>query len=264
VADALLPGILKTARMGYDGKGQVRVRTRGRAGRRLGRPATGALRAGEAAAAAAGVLGHRGARCATATCVHLPVQRNLHRDGILAVTEVYDGQSAAGALSQQAHCRHESIAEGLAYVGVLCVEFFVLDCQPDAQAWAAWSSTKWRRALTTAATTAWTPAMCRSSSCRCAPWPACRWSQPRQHSPCHHAEPAGRPVARQASPDLGQVLALPGAHLHLYGKLQASKGRKMGHLTLTGATVAEVQANALCRPAAFSAWRPCRVLRPAP
>jgi 5-(carboxyamino)imidazole ribonucleotide synthase len=32
----LLPGILKTARMGYDGKGQVRVKTRRRAGRRLG------------------------------------------------------------------------------------------------------------------------------------------------------------------------------------------------------------------------------------
>jgi phosphoribosylaminoimidazole carboxylase PurE protein len=36
-APDLLPGILKTARMGYDGKGQVRVKTRRRAGRRLGR-----------------------------------------------------------------------------------------------------------------------------------------------------------------------------------------------------------------------------------
>jgi 5-(carboxyamino)imidazole ribonucleotide synthase len=41
------------------------------------------------------------------------------------------------------------------------------------------------------------------------------------------------------------VLALPGAHLHLYGKLSANKGRKMGHLTITGATVAEVHATAL-------------------
>jgi len=32
------------------------------------------------------------------------------------------------------------------------------------------------------------------------------------------------------------VLALPGAHLHLYGKTQARRGRKMGHLTLTAAT----------------------------
>ena len=41
------------------------------------------------------------------------------------------------------------------------------------------------------------------------------------------------------------MLALPGAFLHLYGKDSASKGRKMGHLTLTGATVAQVRATAL-------------------
>jgi 5-(carboxyamino)imidazole ribonucleotide synthase len=34
------------------------------------------------------------------------------------------------------------------------------------------------------------------------------------------------------------VLALPGAHLHLYGKAEARRGRKMGHLTLTAATPA--------------------------
>jgi 5-(carboxyamino)imidazole ribonucleotide synthase len=30
------------------------------------------------------------------------------------------------------------------------------------------------------------------------------------------------------------VLALPGVMLHLYGKLGARKGRKMGHITITG------------------------------
>ena len=79
----LLPGILKTARMGYDGKGQVRVKT----------PA-------ELAAAWADLKGVPCvlekmlplqlecsvivARGADGTCVNLPVQRNLHRDGILA------------------------------------------------------------------------------------------------------------------------------------------------------------------------------------
>jgi len=43
------------------------------------------------------------------------------------------------------------------------------------------------------------------------------------------------PQGRERTPDWAQVLALPGAHLHLYGKTQARKGRKMGHLTLTGA-----------------------------
>jgi 5-(carboxyamino)imidazole ribonucleotide synthase len=32
------------------------------------------------------------------------------------------------------------------------------------------------------------------------------------------------------------VLALPGARLHLYGKAEARRGRKMGHLTVTAAT----------------------------
>jgi 5-(carboxyamino)imidazole ribonucleotide synthase len=44
------------------------------------------------------------------------------------------------------------------------------------------------------------------------------------------------------TPPWDQILALPGAHLHLYGKTTAKKGRKMGHLTLTGATVEAVKA----------------------
>ena len=41
------------------------------------------------------------------------------------------------------------------------------------------------------------------------------------------------------------VLALPGAHLHLYGKTEARRGRKMGHLTLTGPDAASVRDRAL-------------------
>jgi 5-(carboxyamino)imidazole ribonucleotide synthase len=41
------------------------------------------------------------------------------------------------------------------------------------------------------------------------------------------------------------VLALPGVHLHLYGKLTASKGRKMGHLTVTAATPEQARSAAL-------------------
>ena len=37
------------------------------------------------------------------------------------------------------------------------------------------------------------------------------------------------------------MLALPGTHLHLYGKLSARAGRKMGHLNITGASVAQVR-----------------------
>jgi 5-(carboxyamino)imidazole ribonucleotide synthase len=47
------------------------------------------------------------------------------------------------------------------------------------------------------------------------------------------------------SPPWDRVLALPGTHLHLYGKLTASKGRKMGHLNITGTSAPEVRATAL-------------------
>ena len=40
---------------------------------------------------------------------------------------------------------------------------------------------------------------------------------------------------------LTTVLALPGVHLHLYGKTQPRRGRKMGHLTCTAATLGQAR-----------------------
>ena len=57
--------------------------------------------------------------------VSLPVQRNLHRGGILAVTEVFE-QNLPAALAQQAQAATKNIVSELDYVGVLCVEYFVL------------------------------------------------------------------------------------------------------------------------------------------
>jgi 5-(carboxyamino)imidazole ribonucleotide synthase len=50
---------------------------------------------------------------------------------------------------------------------------------------------------------------------------------------------------KAATPPWAEVLALPGTHLHLYGKADAKRGRKMGHLTVTGATVDAARATAL-------------------
>ena len=58
-------------------------------------------------------------------CVNFAPQRNLHREGILAVTEAYAGNMPP-ALADQAVAAARNIAEELNYVGVLCVEFFVL------------------------------------------------------------------------------------------------------------------------------------------
>jgi 5-(carboxyamino)imidazole ribonucleotide synthase len=49
----------------------------------------------------------------------------------------------------------------------------------------------------------------------------------------------------ESTPPWNEVLALPGAHLHLYGKRSARRGRKMGHLTITGPNAAQVRGVAL-------------------
>jgi len=46
-------------------------------------------------------------------------------------------------------------------------------------------------------------------------------------------------------PPWAQVLALPGVHLHLYGKTEARRGRKMGHLTITAAHADDARQTAL-------------------
>jgi 5-(carboxyamino)imidazole ribonucleotide synthase len=120
----LLPGILKTARLGYDGKGQVRVKTAAELAAAWGSvgQVPCVLEKMLPLQLECSVIVARGADGAT---VHLPVQRNLHRDGILAVTEVYE-ENLPPALASQAVGAAISIAQGLDYVGVLCVEFFVL------------------------------------------------------------------------------------------------------------------------------------------
>jgi 5-(carboxyamino)imidazole ribonucleotide synthase len=72
--------------------------------------------------------------------------------------------------------------------------------------------------------------------------------QPRQHSPAIMLNLLGDiwldAQGLSRTPDWQAVLALPGAHLHLYGKTEARAGRKMGHLNITGADVATVKATA--------------------
>ena len=75
-------------------------------------------------------------------------------------------------------------------------------------------------------------------------------TQPRQHSAAVMLNLLGDlwfpdGAATQTEPDWAAVLALPGTHLHLYGKTEARKARKMGHLTVTGTTPESARATAL-------------------
>lgn len=240
VNDALLPGILKTARMGYDGKGQIRVKTReelARAWDELSHVAC-VLEKMLPLAHECSVIVARGR---DGTIVNLPVQRNLHRDGILAVTEVYEGNVPA-AQAEQAITAAKSVAQGLDYVGVLCVEFFVLDdgmlvvneIAPRPHNSGHYSQN----------------AMDVSQfdlQVRC--MTNLPLVQPRQHSATIMLNLLGdlwfKDGDTAQSPAWDQVLALPGAHLHLYGKVDAKRARKMGHLNITAATPEKARETAL-------------------
>ena len=237
VRDELLPGILKTARLGYDGKGQVRVKTRAELAAAWSelKNVPCVLEKMLPLKAECSVIVARGADGAM---VNFPAQLNLHRDGILAVTEVYEG-NLPPALARQAVEATQSIAEGLQYVGVLCVEFFVL--QDD-------SLVVNEMAPRPHNSGHYTLDACDQSQfdLQVRTLAGLPLVQPRAYCPSIMLNLLGDVwLAFNDAPPWDQVLALPGTHLHLYGKLKASKGRKMGHLNITGSTVAEVRATAL-------------------
>jgi 5-(carboxyamino)imidazole ribonucleotide synthase len=248
VTDNLLPGILKTTRMGYDGKGQVRVRTRAELAAAWAdlKSVPCVLEKMLPLQLECSVIVARGA---DGTCVNLPVQRNLHRDGILAVTEVYEGNLPA-ALASRAVAAAKSIADGLQYVGVLCVEFFVLDeSNPAAAGLGGLVVNEMAPRPHNSGHYSMDACDVSQFDLQVRTLAGLPLTQPRQHSPSIMLNLLGDIWPGQGSeagaPEWAKVLALPGTHLHLYGKSKASKGRKMGHLNITGATVQQVRATAL-------------------
>jgi 5-(carboxyamino)imidazole ribonucleotide synthase len=154
---------------------------------------------------------------------------------------VHEGCVSA-AQAGQAVAATRAIAQGLDYVGVLCVEFFGLEdgslvvneMAPRPHNSGHWSldAADLSQFELQVRTLAGLPLV-----------------QPRQHSPAIMLNllgdlwfPAG---AAETTPDWAGVLALPGTHLHLYGKPGARPGRKMGHLTVTGAFQHDVRTIAL-------------------
>jgi 5-(carboxyamino)imidazole ribonucleotide synthase len=239
----LFPGILKTSRMGYDGKGQIRVQTREQLAEAWAqlKNVPCVLEKMLPLQAECSVIVARGA---DGQMVNFPVQLNLHRAGILAVTSVFEG-AVPPDLAAQAVAATRAIAEGLNYVGVLCVEFFILEGgqlvvnemapRPHNSGHYTMNACDQSQFDLQVRTLAGLPL-----------------TQPRQHSPAIMLNLLGdlwpepsHSGKGPTSPAWGPVLALPGTHLHLYGKLSARPGRKMGHLNITGATPEAVRATAL-------------------
>jgi 5-(carboxyamino)imidazole ribonucleotide synthase len=242
VPEDLLPGVLKTARMGYDGKGQVRVHTReelAMAWERLNRVPCVLEKLLPLSCELSVIL----ARGDDGAGVHYPVQRNLHRDGILALTEV-PAPGVSQALQQQAVDAAMRIADELSYVGVLCVEFFVLqDGTLVANEMAPRPHNSGHYTID-ACDVSQFELQVRALA-------ALPLTAPRQHSAALMLNLLGDLWYRSAaqhepsSPPWDAVLGLPGVHLHLYGKSEARRGRKMGHLTVTAPSAQEARTVAL-------------------
>jgi len=251
VPDQLLPGILKTTRMGYDGKGQARVATRAELA-----AAWSALGGVSAVLEQRLPLEHEVSvivvRSADGQIVHFPLQQNLHRDGILAVTQV-PAPDVSAALQQQAIDAAQRVAESLGYVGVLCVEFFVLqDGRLVANEMAPRPHNSGHYSIDACDLSQFDLQVRAMTG---APLLA-----PRLHSAAVMLNLLGDlwfvgavtgASAAAREPDWAQVLALPGVHLHLYGKTAPRPARKMGHLTVTAASAGEARHVALQAAAAL-------------
>ncbi len=236
----LLPGLLKTARLGYDGKGQLQVATLAdvsSAWAELG----GVVCVLEKKLPLQLEISVIVARGQDGVCVHLPVQQNLHRAGVLAVTQV-PAPDVPAATATRAIAWAQALAQSLNYVGVLCVEFFVLaDGSLVANEMAPRPHNSGHYSIN-ACDVSQFDLQLRSL----VNWPLVA---PRLHSPAVMLNLLGdlwfANSAVATAPDWAQVLKLPGVHLHLYGKAEARPGRKMGHLTVTAANAQTARSTAL-------------------
>ena len=233
-ADAsLFPGILKAARLGYDGKGQARVANLAQA-----------LEAFERFGGVACVLEKRldlamevsvvVARGFDGVAVAYPVSENVHRDGILAVSTV--PARISQEVARRATDATLKIAQALNYVGVLCVEFFLLadgDLVVNEMAPRPHNSGHY---TIDACVTSQFEQQARVMA-------GLPLGATRQHEPAVMINLLGDIWFADAhaktprEPDWFQVLRHPQAKLHLYGKTEPRRGRKMGHVTVLGESI---------------------------
>ena len=225
IRTAGLPAILKTSRLGYDGRGQsacadaAEVRAAWDA---VGRVPCVLERRIELVAELSVVL----ARGLDGVSIAFPVAANVHEAGVLATSTVPSGASAA--LEAEVRRQAVALADGLDHHGVLGVEFFV-----DAHG-APWFNEMAPRPHNSGHYTL----------------DATATSQFEQQLRALCALPLGdttlrTPVAMvnllgdlwrgDDPPAWAAALGADGARLHLYGKARARPGRKMGHVNCPGA-----------------------------
>jgi 5-(carboxyamino)imidazole ribonucleotide synthase len=235
----LFPGILKVARFGYDGKGQVRVKNREEALLAFCRMKNEPCVLEQLLSLdyeVSVVL----SRDETGRMKCFPVAENSHRHGILDVSIV--PARTSGCMAGDAQELAEGIAQEMGYVGTLAVEFFVVRGQLVVNEIAPRPHNSGHYSID-----------------------ACITNQFEQQVRTLAGLPLGEVRAHSAAvmvnllgdlwylqdphhshePDWAQLLAIPDLKLHLYGKHHARPGRKMGHFTVIGNDAQKVQESAL-------------------
>ena len=214
--------ILKARRMGYDGKGQIRIAP-GDNSRPAWDKIGGAPAILEAAVDFACEISVLAARRADGAITVFPPAQNIHQDGILAETHIPAG--ITDAIQAEAEDIARRLAGAFDLTGLLAVELFVLR-QPDA---AGRSLLVNEIAPRPHNSFHWTLDACATSQFEQLIRAICGL-------PLGSTMPTGKAVMHNligdAADDWKQWLAMPDAHLHLYGKTETRKGRKMGHVTL--------------------------------
>ena len=200
-----VPALVKTRRLGYDGKAQRRVET-------IEPLADGEL--AEELVPFDRELSIVGVRGRDAETRFWPVGENVHREGILRVTRA----PASDPPQDEAEAICTTLLDALDYVGVIAVELFDVGGRLLANEFAPRVHNTGHWTIDGAVT-----------------------SQFENHLrailglPLGPTEATGRSVMVNligSVPPLGELAALPGAHVHLYGK-EPRAGRKVGHVTLT-------------------------------
>lgn len=224
-------GILKTAEFGYDGKGQRAIS-----------PGEGAEEVWAAFASDRAVLEERIPLAAEISVLvargqdgevaaYDPVE-NVHTRHILDLSRV--PARIDPAMQEEARRCALGIAEELGYVGLLAVEFFIAeDGRVLVNELAPRPHNSGHHTIDACETSQFEQQL--RAVCGYAP------GSVRLRGPAVMMNLLGDVWAEAGGePDWASVLRLPGASLHLYGKREPRRGRKMGHLTFTGPDEAAV------------------------
>jgi 5-(carboxyamino)imidazole ribonucleotide synthase len=209
-------GILKTRRMGYDGKGQARIDSAADADAAWQELAGHALilEGFVEFAMEISVIAARGRD--GSFCAYDP-PRNVHRGGILRSSTVPSGLN--GDVLAEAVSITRAITEALGYVGVIGVEFFVMG---DGRLLVNEIAPRVHNSGH------WTEAACAVSQFEQHVRAICGLplGGTARHSDCVMENLIGEDVEKVPA-----ILGEPDCVLNLYGKAEVRAGRKMGHVT---------------------------------